>query len=56
MADEPEVECCDCGWQGDESDLRNPGCHGDARYVDGEKCPECESDNIEDHKPEEDNG
>ena len=40
------VICADCEWHGTDADLINPNGFGRERYVDGENCPKCESDNV----------
>lgn len=44
----PEVpmECYDCGWKGNQSDLINSSGLGDDKYVEGEECPDCWSKNV----------
>jgi len=43
-----EVECLSCGWQGLQTDLRNPMAYGDDIFIDGECCPKCKSKEIGD--------
>ena len=39
-----EVECSDCGWQGNKNELVSR--HPYLKECDYEYCPRCESDNI----------
>ena len=42
--EEPEVQCNECGWQGDSMDLVDKD---DSSFI---YCPDCGSNNIEDYE------
>ena len=48
MEEKPEIQCSECGWQGDVDELVSKTIHPwdkDFSY-----CPECGSDDIEDYE------
>jgi len=46
MNEEPEMQCNECGWQGDSSELVSKT--DDLKDRDFNYCPDCGSDDIED--------
>ena len=42
------VHCKDCDWMGEQGDLINPYASLRDRYIEGECCPMCYSDETED--------
>ena len=55
MMDLPEVECLECGWQGDYSELccsdADAASNKPANDIRFDRCPECDkSDSIEDYE------
>ncbi len=49
--EELKFKCDDCGWSGGESELINSNGFGEGKYIEGECCPKCLNEKIEEIEP-----